>query len=237
MAAADGHTVLSVRGEASRTVAPDQASLFGSVSHVADSKRVASSAAAAGLAEVLAELAGLGGQPLTVQTTRSPLTWSTQSIHTHEEHNHRPSGEYGPTGRHVSTAAVVVSVRDFGRLDAVGAVLTSRDAVDVHSVNWSVDDDNPEWAAVRADAIHAALRKGQDYASALGGSIVRVEHVADAGLLGGGASGHMGAGMDMALASAAGGEPDAVSLDPVPQVLSATIEARLRAVVEPLLEP
>lgn len=61
---------------------------------------------------------------------------------------------------------------------------------------WSVDDDNPDWALVRADAISAALFKGQDYASALGGSVVAVEHVADAGLLGGDTSARMPVGLN-----------------------------------------
>jgi hypothetical protein len=34
---------------------------------------------------------------------------------------------------------------------------------------------------VRAAAIQAALRKGRDYAAALGGALQSVEHVADAG--------------------------------------------------------
>jgi hypothetical protein len=80
---------------------------------------------------------------------------------------------------------VLISVRDFALLDGVGGLLTGRDEINVHSVSWSVDDDNPDWALVRAHAIQAALLKGQDYASALAGSVVRVEHVADAGLLGG----------------------------------------------------
>jgi uncharacterized protein YggE len=233
MASGDEHTVLSVRGEARRTVASDQASVFGAVTEVADSKAAAAASVAGALQEVLAELAGLGGQPLTVQSTRSPLTWSTHSIQTHEEYDHdRRTGEHGPTGRHRATANLVISVRDFALLDAVGRLVTSRDDVDVHSVSWSVDDDNPEWAVVRADAIHAALLKGQDYASALGGTVVRVEHVADAGLLGGDASVPMA--LDRRALSARGGaESGTASLDPLPQVLSAIIEARLSAVVGP----
>lgn len=94
------------------------------------------------------------------------------SIETRAEYANKGIGEHGPTGRHVASATMIVSVRDFALLNAVRGVLTSRDEANVHTVNWSVDDDNPEWALVRADAIHAALLKGQDYASALGGSIV-----------------------------------------------------------------
>lgn len=236
MLCGEGHTLLSVRGEARHTVPPDQVSLYSAVTEVADSKSAASSAAAATLAAILAELADVGGQALTVQSTRSPITWSTQSFQTHEEYDHnKHTGEHGPTGRHRASASVLINVRDFALLNAVGAVLTSRDAVEVHSVNWSADDDNPDWELVRADAIHAALLKGQDYASALGGSVVRVEHIADAGLLGGEMSAQLRGGMDMAF-GAGRAESGGVSLDPVPQVLSATIEARLIAVVRPVSE-
>ena len=39
---------------------------------------------------------------------------------------------------------------------------------------------------MRADAVQAAIAKGRDYAAALGGTLRSVEHIADAGLLGGG---------------------------------------------------
>ena len=65
------------------------------------------------------------------------------------------------------------------------SILTGQDMVNIGSVHWFVDHDNPVWAQVRADAIRAALHKGQDYATALAGSIISVEHVADVGLLAG----------------------------------------------------
>ncbi|PZS19383.1 MAG: hypothetical protein DLM57_04190, partial [Pseudonocardiales bacterium] len=147
MMSGEGQTALSVRGEARRTVAPDQVSLFSAVNEVADSNSAASSAAAATLTAMLAELADVGGQALTVRTTRGPVTWSTQSFQTREEYDiDQRTGGQRPTGRHRASASVLINVRDFALLDAVGAVLTSRDEVEVHAVNWSVDDDNPDWA-------------------------------------------------------------------------------------------
>lgn len=72
---------------------------------------------------------------------------------------------------------------------------------------------------VRADAIQAAIRKGRDYASALGGSLRSVEHIADAGLLGGDSAQHRptrAVAFGRAAHRAAGGS-DAPSLDPVPR--------------------
>jgi hypothetical protein len=180
---------------------------------------------------VLAELENLGGAALTAQTSRAPLTWSAQSLHTNEEHAHdQATGSHGPTGRHQASVAIVIAVRDFALLESVPAALTGQDCVDVQSVSWSVDDDNPQWALVRAEAIDAAIVKGQDYAAALGGTVIGLEHVADSGLVGGDSA----RGGSRAFAAAglpAGGRGEDTSLDPVPQVLSATIEARFTAVI------
>lgn len=228
MTTGGARTLISVRGEAQRTVAADQASIFLSVSAARDTKQAATSEVGGAVAELTAALGELGGEVLTAQTTRGSLTWSTQSMRTTKEYAEDPTtGMHGPTGRQQSSVSLVITVREFTLLARVQAVITERDAVDVHSVNWSVDDDNPDWALVRADAIHAALLKGQDYASALGGSVIGVEHVADAGLLGE-ATGRM-AVFQGASAVSAHGESDIASLDPVPQMLSATIEARLAA--------
>ena len=231
MTNAQASTSLSVRGEAQRTTAPDEAQVFSTVSTTAESTSAASSQVRSALAGLLADLGELGGQVLTVHTTRTSLTWSVQSMQTQQEYTHnKTTGESGPTGRHQSSIALHIVVRDFALLERVSATMTSDDAVQVHSVSWSVDEDNSEWAQVRADAIRAALLKGRDYAAALGGKIIRVDHVADAGLLGGDSGGWATRtrGVSLSAMGSSGGE---VSLDPVPQVLHATIEARFTAEV------
>src|SRR5262245_10663308 len=235
MTTPEAHIVISVRGESQRIAAPDQAAIYLTVLATGDTKRTASSDVARVLAEVTSQLAELGGQSLTALTARAPLTWSTQSIHTGEEHSYdNISGAKGPTGRHQASATLVINVRDFALLGRVEGIATGHDMVNVGSVRWSVDEDNPEWARVRSEAIQAALRKGQDYASALGGSIVSVEHVADAGLLGGDTwDGMAHRGSKVASLGYAGGL-DSASLDPVPQELGATIELRLTATIGPL---
>jgi uncharacterized protein YggE len=230
--AGEARTALSVRGEAQRTVAPDAVAIVGAVSATADTKRAAAAAATEALGHLLADLTALGGRVLSIETPREPLSWSTQSISTYEEHSVDKETGVHATGRHTATADVVITVRDFDLLGPVEAALTSDDPVGIHTVRWLVDDDNPDWALVRADAIRAALAKGQDYASALGGSVIGVEHVADAGLLGGDTSGQWRV-TSVALGSA-GGAPEGTTLDPVPQQLSAVIEARLTAIVGPL---
>ncbi|HEX3335556.1 MAG TPA: SIMPL domain-containing protein [Jatrophihabitans sp.] len=226
-------TQVSVRGEARRTVAPDQASISCTVSATAASKQSAVDDARRGLAQVTGELAALGGDVFTVRTERAPLTWSAYSTQTHPEFDYdENTGHHGPTGRHHSSIGLLLTVRDFTLLAGIEAVIAGGAALDVQSVEWSVDHDNAAWASVRAAAIRAALLKGRDYAAALGGAVTGVEHVADAGLL----TGDLPAPAAMrafALSTDRGGAPDAASLDPVPQVLIATIEARLTAAIEP----
>jgi hypothetical protein len=235
MARPDVHTLLSVRGEAQRAADADQATIHTTVSRTRDTKQAASADTAVVLASVIAELADLDGEVLTAQSSRAPLTWSTQSMRTGEEHGpDKSTGMHGPTGRHQSSVSLLIAVRDFTLLHRMEMLLTRHDALNIDWIDWSVDEDNAAWALVRADAIRAALLKAQDYASALGGSVVGVEHVADAGLLGGDAHGPGIRGSSFAAAASIGAGPDPSSLDPVPQVLTATIEARLTAIVGPL---
>jgi uncharacterized protein YggE len=226
----DEGVMLSVRGEAQRTVAPDSVLLTGTITEWRDSKAGAVTGAAAARGSLLGELAQLGGVPLTVEAHRSVLTWSAFSATTQAEREHDPkTGRYELTGRVVATVQLGVGVRDFGLLDALGAAFARHEGFDVGQVRWDVDDDNPGWSAVRGDAIQAALRKGRDYATALGVSLSRVEHVADTGLLGGSGDGPQPRHVAQAAFAFAGQSVDTPSLDPVPQELTAVIEARFQA--------
>ena len=79
-----------------------------------------------------------------------------------------------------------VTVRDLDRLAELAADRRSTipDVV-VEHVRWEVDPRNPAWPLVRAAAIQDAIAKARDYASALGGEVTALVHVADEGLLGG----------------------------------------------------
>ncbi|MBO0822268.1 MAG: SIMPL domain-containing protein [Actinobacteria bacterium] len=226
-----GSLLLSVRGEARQTVPPDYAVLSATLAVTRDSKAQALSASAAALDRVTAGLAALGGVTLGPDTGRQPLTWSGRSAGTHPEHRHNPeTGQREPTGQVRATVSIAITVRDFGLLDRVGASLAAHEDLSVHAVSWDVDWDNPAWPQVRAAAIQAAIGKGRDYAAALGGSLRSVEHIADAGLLGGTdtPAGFTTVGRAARTASLAA-ESDTPSLDPVPQELTAIIDARLTA--------
>ena len=233
MTTPDAHTVISVRGESQRMVAPDQASIYVTLLARGDTKRAAYSDLTRALDVVTAELAELGGEGLTALTTRAPLTSSIQSIHTNEEGTFdQATGAKRPTGRHQASANLLINVRDFELLGRVEGIVTGHDVVNIGSVHWYVDEDNPARPQVRADAIRSALQKGQDYASALGGSIVSIEHIADAGLLGD--NWHDMANRASGDAPLAYRGAHTTSLYPVPQAVGATIEARLTATIRPL---
>lgn len=224
-----GSAVLSVRAEARQLVAPDYAVVDGVIEHTAGSKAEAVGSAAASAERLTTDLAGLGGVPFDEGSGRRPLTWLAHSWATREErYPDKQTGRLVRAGQVTATVAVQVTVRDLGTVEAVSRVLAAHQSLTVHEVTWHVDWDNPAWPQVRAAAIHAAVGKARDYAAALGATVQRVEHVADAGLLGGDVTayppGHMAA---RALSAMAEG-PGTPALTPVPQELIATIDARVR---------
>lgn len=230
-------TMVSVRGEARREVPPDLATITCALRLAAGSKADALRLAAAALETVTSDLRDLGAVALVAGDDRRPLMWTAYSATTRVETEwtsklDRPM----PTGRIVATVALRVDARDFAVINRLDAALAAHEDLHVEHVEWWVDADNPAWPEVRAAAIEAAIRKGRDYAAALNGSLVRLEHVADAGLLGGNQRGIFAAerASFSGLAASAAPDGDTPSLDPVPQELVAVIEARFAASVRPL---
>jgi uncharacterized protein YggE len=232
-------TLLSVRAEARRTIAPDYVTVHCGLSTKADSKVAALAQLRAAQQVLIGALTELGGTPLTVESRRSGLTWSVGSVGTHDEHDlDKASGRHSPTGRVIANARVVITGRDMALLPKLEEAVGSVERLNVDGITWHVDVDNEEWRAVRADAIAAALAKGRDYAAALGGTVTTVDHVADAGLL---SSGDMQAARALsygspgaATAAEFSGPSSTPSLDPVPQEIHAVVEARLTAQIGPL---
>jgi uncharacterized protein YggE len=224
--------VLTVRGEATLRVAPDVAMLTGSVVSTKKSTADAMAAAAAAQGRLTDDLSRLGAVPLTLDTERSALTWSAYSASSQPETKYNTQSHvHEETGRVITTVRVALAVRDLSRLRDLASVLARHESFRLHYVSWNVDEENPGWSAVRREAIQAAVRRARDYAEALGTSLATVEQVADAGLLE--EATHPSSRNElMAFASAAAParteSPDAPSLDPVPQEISAVVEARFR---------
>jgi uncharacterized protein YggE len=224
-----GSALLSVRAEARQLVAPDYAVVDGLIEHTAGSKAEAVRLAASGVDGLTTGLAALGGVPFEESAQRRPLTWSVHSSATREEGYHdKDTGRWERTGQVTATVALRVTVRDLDTLDAVSGVLAAHQGLNVHAVTWHVDWDNPAWPQVRAAAIRAAIGKARDYAAALGGTVHHVEHVADAGLLGGDAVAYQPVHMTARAGTVSAAGPGTPALNPVPQELIATIDARFR---------
>lgn len=222
-------TVLSVRGEAQVTVMPDLVRLPTVLSAGPAPKEEALQDVAAAQERLLADLAGRGGVPRRADTERGALTWSSYSATTEDDHEPDPqTGQYVATGQVTALVDLLLTVRDLGTLDELTALLARHEQLRVDGVQWGVDPDNPAWPVVRAEAIRAAIRKGRDYAAALGGSLQSVEHLADAGLLGGKDMPY-GGGWELQSGTARSASRGVPTLDPVPQTLTATIEARFVA--------
>jgi uncharacterized protein YggE len=224
-----GSPLLSVRAEARQLVAPDYSVVDGLIEHTTGSKVEAVRSAAGSLDRLTADLAALGAVPFDEGAGRRPLTWSAYSSATREELYHdKETMQMERTGRVTATVALRVTVRDLDALDGLSGVLAAQPGLNVHGVTWHVDWDNPAWPQVRAAAISAAIGKARDYAAALGATVQRVEHIADAGLLGNDTAPHHTV-YSMAYRSGGGGDqPGTPALTPVPQELIATIEARFR---------
>lgn len=214
-------SVVSVRATAHEWVRPDSATLYTDATATTDTREQARAAAGQVVAALTDELAGLAGLALAVDTRRHRLTWSVESTTTRPEvRQSAPRAEPEPTGRVVAVVTVAVVVRELDLVEPVVAALHAHPGLDLRAVRWAADEDNPAWPGVRALAIRAAVRQARDYAGALGGALGTVQHVADAGLLGGDGGGFA------FTAQSASGSAGGMALDPVPQQLTATIDAR-----------
>jgi uncharacterized protein YggE len=224
--------VISVRGDASVVVDPDLAVLDCTLRTNASDKASALASAASHLRSVEAALAGLGGTAATSAAQRIALSWTASSAGTRDElYYDRHTEQHRPSGQVIATVSVQVRVRALELLPAINSALAHHQRLHVEHVSWHVDDDNPAWPRVRADAIRAALQRARDYAAALGGSVAGVQQIADTGLLG---ADHQLRNVSFEAAAAGSGHDDAPRLDPVPQQLSAVIEARVIASVPEL---
>ena len=229
--------LVSVRGEARMTVAPDFGALNGTLEATEDTRPAALATVAGALRQLTEALGSLGGVARTAGSQRSALTWAAHSATTQPEYDvDERTHKHRPTGRVIAQVAVSLVVREFDLVDRLTAALATHEAFDVTYVNWGVDPDNPSWPEVRAEAVQAAIDKGHHYAAALGGSLNRLEQLADAGLLdsGGGTYAADTNFSRRAARTSAVGMPETPSLDPVPQELVAVVDARFVADVPDL---
>lgn len=225
-AVAADEVLVSVRGGAEELVEPDRLTVHGRITRAGASKGEALGDLGAGVERLVAALRAASAVPRTAATGSAPWTWSIGATTTAAEHDTDPTGRMRLTGGTAATVTVTSTLTDLGQLEALVSVLEAQEGLHVQSAAWSVDPANPAWERVRAAAIAAAVRKARDYATALGGEIARLEHVADAGLLGQGGATVSYSGSYLAAGDVRTSGPP---LDPEPQSVAAQVEARFAA--------
>ena len=200
---------LHVRGSAEREVKADYASISVSVTARAPRRQDALKRATALLDDLRAAT-----DANDVRSARMP------GVHLGEDHRWNPqTNAYEHEGWVASINGTVEVLTDFVP-DVVARV--GQTGATVSYVDWRLDRDNPAHREVRAEAVEAAFRAAEDFASALGRNLGELRVLADPGLLSVGAEPRV---TPLAARAMASDTPAPLPLDPQPQLVSASVEA------------
>ena len=132
---------------------------------------------------------------------------------------------------YVAVVQRMVTVVNFERLGELVAQLADQDLTEVAGPWWALRPDSEVHRRARLDAVRDAVQRARDYASAVGGEIVELVELADAGLLAGVDQGHFDQPAFAARAQMARGggmAPEELTFDisPVKQHVWAHVDAR-----------
>lgn len=206
---------LAVRGEAELEVAPDLAVLDLTV-QAQDRQRDAVLRALAERTRAVRTL--LAGHGTAVERVDSGPLWVNPL---------RPGGRRGVdkvTG-YQGSAQFQVTVVDFEVLGEIVLALAGLEQVALNGPSWRLRPTNPGHQQAREQAVAAALDRARQYAAALGSTLTALLELADQGLGDGGGHHPGGSFRMMAFAADQQEQPD-LDLQPVPQTVHATVEAR-----------
>jgi uncharacterized protein YggE len=207
-------STLAVRGEAELEVAPDLAVLDLTVQAQDRQRDVVLRTLAERLRTVRESLAVHGAAVERVDT--GPL-WVNPL---------RPGSWRGVdkvTG-YQGSAQLQITVVDFDVLGEIVLALAGQEQTALHGPQWRLRPDNPGHQQAREQAVAAALLRARQYAAALGSTLTALLELADQGL--GSDNGYHPGGMFKAMAYSQTEEQPDLDLQPVPQTLHATVEAR-----------
>jgi len=151
---------ISVTGEATVSVAPDQAQIDGGVTSDAKTAREASDANNVAMGKVLAALKGAGIEEKDYQTSRLSLQPQFAA-------NYKPSERTAIVSFRASNR-VTVKVRDVTKVASVIDVLVGAGANEIGGINFTVTQASKHLDEARAKAIADARRKAEIYAKAAG---------------------------------------------------------------------
>ena len=149
---------ISVTGEATVQVAPDQAQIDGGVANDAKTAREASDANNAAMGKVLLALKGAGIDEKDFQTSRLSL----QPQYAPNRSGPSPIVGYRAANR------VTIRVRDVSKVANIIDVLVGAGANDIGGINFMVSQASKLLDEAREQAISDARRKAQIYARAAG---------------------------------------------------------------------
>jgi uncharacterized protein YggE len=209
---------VAVRGEVTREVPPEIASVQATVHARAADKQVALRQLTERIDAVRQLLAGHGDA-----VEKQETAWVSVQPEYSGDRRPRIIG-------YVGTATIAATTGDFSRLGDLLVALASLEETSVAGPFWALRPDSPAHRQARHDALHAAIDRARDYAAALGATLVSLVEISDAGL-----STQVTRPLAFAgyAARESGGAPQ-LNLDPQPQSVYASVEARF-TISEPLL--
>ena len=149
---------ISVSGEATVSVAPDQAQIDGGVTSDGKTAREASEANNAAMGKVLLALKGAGIEEKDYQTSRLSLQ---------PQYAPNRTGSSPITGYRASNR-VTIRVRDVAKVANVIDVLVGAGANDIGAINFTVSQASKHLDEAREKAIADARRKAEIFARAAG---------------------------------------------------------------------
>jgi uncharacterized protein YggE len=149
---------ISVIGEASVSVAPDQAQIDGGVTSDAKTAREAAEANNAAMGKVLLALKGAGIEEKDIQTSRLSLQ---------PQYAPNRTGPSPVTGYRASNR-VTIRVRDVTKVASVIDVLVGAGANDIGGINFTVSQPSKHMDDAREKAVADARRKAEIFARAAG---------------------------------------------------------------------
>ena len=150
---------ISVTGEATVSVAPDQAQIDGGVATDAKTAREASDANNAAMGKVLLALKAAGIDEKDYQTSRLSLQ---------PQYAPNRSGSQSPIVGYRATNRVTIRIRDVTKVANMIDVLVGAGANDIGGINFMVSQASKLLDEAREQAISDARRKAQIYAKAAG---------------------------------------------------------------------
>ena len=150
---------ISVTGEATLSVAPDQAEIEAGVTSEAKTAREVSEANNAAMGKVLLALKAAGIEQKDIQTSRLSLQ--------PESAPNRPPGPNSIVGYRASNH-VTVRLHDVTKIAGTIDMLVGAGATDIGGVNFSVSNASKLLDDARAQAVADARRKAEIYAKAAG---------------------------------------------------------------------